>query len=109
MNHCHCPGCRKGALNATSLVLPLDALRFVCGTELVTTFEIAGEIYTAHAFCSVCGSSLPRFDVGRAIAIVPMGSFEQEVDAPADSHAEIDADAPTLPGCPAFADQGATH
>ena len=82
VDHCLCTGCQKGTVNATSLVLPLDALRFVCGTELVTTFETPGPTYVAHAFCRVCGSSLPRFDVAHGLAIVPIGSFEAE---PADA------------------------
>ena len=79
VNHCECTGCTKGRVNAnaTSLVLPLESLRFVTGTELVTTFEIPGATYVAHAFCSVCGSGLPRFDVAHGIAIVPIGSFEE--------------------------------
>ena len=43
------------------------------------TFEIPGATYVAHAFCSVCGSGLPRFDVAHGIAIVPIGSFEESV------------------------------
>jgi hypothetical protein len=78
VNQCPCAGCKKGTGNATSLVLPLDALRFVTGTELVTTFETPGPTYVAHAFCRVCGSSVPRFDVAHGIAIVPIGSFEGE-------------------------------
>ncbi len=78
VNRCPCAGCTKGAGGATSLVLPLESLRFVRGVELVTTFETPGPTYAAHAFCSVCGSSLPHFDVAHGIAIVPIGSFEPE-------------------------------
>jgi hypothetical protein len=80
VNHCHCVRCRKarGTANATNVVLPLDAVRFVRGEELLTTFRLPEAKYFAHAFCKVCGSSMPRLDPGRAIAIVPMGSFDED-------------------------------
>ena len=62
--HCHCMRCRKarGTANATNLILPLTGLRFVRGAELLTKFQLPGAQFFGHAFCRVCGSSMPRTD-----------------------------------------------
>ncbi len=80
VNHCHCSRCRKcrGTGHATNLVLPLDGFRFLKGAELVRTFKLPEAKHFAHAFCDVCGSSVPRIDESRSIVIIPMGSFDDD-------------------------------
>jgi hypothetical protein len=111
VNHCHCSRCRKvrGTANATNLVVALDGVRFVRGTELLTSFKVPDAKYFAHVFCRVCGASMPRLDEARGIAIVPMGSFDDDpgirperhifVDSKAPWH-EITDDLPRFPGPP---------
>lgn len=96
VNHCHCSRCRKarGTANATNLAVPLDGLCFVRGTELLTTFRAPGAKYFAHVFCKVCGSSMPRLDEARAIAIVPMGSFDDDPGVRPERHIFVDSKAP---------------
>jgi hypothetical protein len=94
--HCHCSRCRKarGTAHATNLVAPLDGLRFVRGADLVTTFALPGAKHFAHAFCRICGSSVPRLDEGRAIAIVPMGAFDDDPGGRPERHIFVDSRAP---------------
>lgn len=78
VNHCHCSRCRKvrGTAHATNLVVPLDGLRYTQGTDLLTAFKPPDAVTFTHVFCRTCGSSMPRLDENRSIAIVPMGSFD---------------------------------
>lgn len=66
--HCHCSRCRKwhGAAFASSVRVPLDALRVTSGEESISRYPSSPGI--DRCFCKVCGSSLftLRRDIGRA-------------------------------------------
>jgi hypothetical protein len=111
VNHCHCSRCRKvrGTANATNLVVALDGLNYVRGAELLTTYKVPEARYFTHAFCSRCGSSMPRLDVARGIAIVPMGSFDDDPGIRPTRHIFVESRAtwdeiydslPQIPGAP---------
>lgn len=111
VNHCHCSRCRKvrGTAQATNLVVALDSVRYVRGTDLLTTYKVPEAQYFTHVFCRVCGSSMPRLDESRGIAIVPMGSFDDDPVVRPTRHIfvnsrapwdEIHDDLPQLPGAP---------
>lgn len=78
--YCHCTRCRKGraAAHATNLVAPIAALRFVRGRGRVRTFKVPEARFFAQSFCADCGGKLPRLDPERGIAIVPMGSLDDD-------------------------------
>ncbi len=78
--NCHCSRCRKarGGAFATNVFYPIDAVRIVHGDELPASYKVPEARYFTTAFCSRCGSSLPRFSADRGIAIVPMGSFDDD-------------------------------
>lgn len=94
--HCHCSRCRKtrGTGHATNLIVPLDALRFVRGEELLTKYRLPEAKFYAHWFCSTCGSTLPRFDEGRGFAVVPMGAFDDDPIARPSRHIHVASKAP---------------
>jgi hypothetical protein len=96
VNHCHCSRCRKarGTGHATNLVLELDGLRFTAGEELVSVYKVPDAQYFAHAFCRSCGASMPRRDEGRGIAIIPMGSFDDDPGVRPERHIYVDSRAP---------------
>lgn len=96
VTHCHCTRCRKtrGTANATNLLLPLDGFHFVRGEELLSKYRFPEAKYFAHWFCSVCGSTMPRFDEARGIAIVPMGSFDDDPGARPGRHIHVGSKAP---------------
>jgi len=96
VTHCHCSRCRKarGTANATNLVAGIDAVRFLRGEDLLTTFKVPDAKHFTHVFCRVCGSSMPRRDEGRGIAIVPMGSFDDDPGARPGRHIFVDSKAP---------------
>ncbi len=76
--HCHCSRCRKvrGAAHASNWVTALDAVRFTRGADRVREYRHPEARYFTHAFCDGCGSSLPRLDTGRGIAVVAMGALD---------------------------------
>lgn len=77
---CHCSRCRKAASAAhvTYLATVAEGVRFTRGEEHVVTFKVPDARYFKHAFCGTCGSSLPRQDRERDLAIVPMGSLDDD-------------------------------
>ncbi len=77
---CHCSRCRKatGSAHATNLFLPADQLAWEAGQEHARTFELSTAEYWNHAFCDVCGSSLPWLTrTGRAY-VVPAGTLDED-------------------------------
>lgn len=111
VNHCHCSRCRKsrGTGHATNLVMPIAGFRFVSGEESVHSFKVPDAKFFTHAFCSVCGSTMPRVDEARGLAIIPMGSLDDDPGVRPERHIfveskaaweEIHDDLPKLPGAP---------
>jgi hypothetical protein len=111
VTHCHCSRCRKvrGTAHATNLFLPLAGLRYLRGEDLLVSYMPPGAKTFKHVFCRVCGSSMPRLDDNRQIAIVPMGSFDDDPGVRPDRHIfteskaawdEILDDLPAFPGAP---------
>lgn len=107
VQHCHCSRCRKvrGTAHATNLFVPIADLRFVRGEDQLVIYKLPDAKTFAHAFCKVCGSSMPRLDPSRALAVVPMGSFDDDPGVRAERHVFLDSRAPwdeTADGLPAF-------
>lgn len=96
VTHCHCSRCRKvrGTANATNLLVGLDGVHYVRGTDLLTTYKVPDAKHFTHVFCRVCGSSMPRFDDARGFAIVPMGAFDDDPGIRPGRHIFVDSKAP---------------
>jgi hypothetical protein len=96
VHHCHCSRCRKthGTAHATDLVVPAAGVRFTWGEELLTVFRPPGATTFAHAFCRACGSSMPRFDTARGVAIVPWGSLDEDPGVRPEWHIFVESKAP---------------
>lgn len=86
--HCHCSRCRKvrGTGHATNAVAAQGAVRYLRGEELLVRYRDPSAQHFAHVFCRVCGSSMPNVDAARGIAVIPMGSFDQQPDLQPDGH-----------------------
>jgi hypothetical protein len=58
VSHCHCSQCRKGhgAAFASYGSVPREALRLLCGAEVVSGYASSETV--RREFCSRCGSSL---------------------------------------------------
>lgn len=93
---CHCSRCRKtrGTGHATNLLVPLDGFRYLRGEELLTKYRVPEAKYFAHWFCSVCGSTMPRFDEARGFGIIPMGAFDDDPGVRPERHIHVASKAP---------------
>ncbi len=78
--NCHCGRCRKArvAPHATNMVVPIDGVRFTRGEGELASFKIPEAKFYRQVFCSTCGGKLPRLDPARELAIVPMGSLDDD-------------------------------
>jgi hypothetical protein len=87
--HCHCQRCRKatGTGHATNLFLQPGTLRWLAGADQIRTYKVPEALRFANAFCSVCGSRLPRQRPDTDAVVIPAGTLD--VDAPIKPHAHI--------------------
>jgi hypothetical protein len=111
--HCHCTRCRKtrGTSHATNLLIAIDGVRFLRGEDLVKVWKAPDAKFFTHAFCSDCGSTMPRLDQTRGFAIVPLGSFDDDPIVRPQAHIFVDSkavwdtiadDLPQIPDAPSF-------
>jgi hypothetical protein len=94
--NCHCGRCRKarGAAHASNLVTSADGVRFTRGAELLAEYKVPEARFFTHVFCRACGSSLPRIDRGRNLAVVPMGSLDDDPGIRPSMHIFVGSKAP---------------
>jgi hypothetical protein len=85
---CHCSRCRKAgsAARVSYLATSFEGVRFTRGEDRITIYAVPGARYFKHAFCKVCGSTMPRKDADRGVGIVPMGSLDDDPGARPGSH-----------------------
>ena len=95
VTHCHCSRCRKvrGTAHATNAFVALPGIRFVRGEDLLTSYKPPDALRFTHVFCRVCGSSMPRLDDSRGLAIVPMGAFDDDPGARPERHIFVESKA----------------
>ena len=94
--NCYCSRCRKAraASHASNLFVDLDGLRLTRGEDLLVTYGVPGARYFSQAFCLRCGSKLPRLDPERRLAIVPMGSLDDDPGMRPQAHIFVASKAP---------------
>ncbi len=113
-HHCHCSRCRKatGAGFASNLFFPIEAFRFSDGEDHLRSFKPPDAERFTHAFCNVCGSTLPFINKARGRVVVPMGSLDDDPDFGPRAHIFVESKAPwvaitdTLPRHPAALGSG---
>jgi hypothetical protein len=94
--NCHCSRCRKArsAAHASNLFTAADGVRFTHGEEERTIFKLPEARFFSQAFCRACGSKVPRIDRDRGIAIVPMGSLDDDPGIRPQLHIFVGSKAP---------------
>jgi hypothetical protein len=78
--NCHCGRCRRArsAAYASNLFVGSDGLRFTRGEDLLESYKVPDAQRFTHVFCRTCGSSMPRIDRDRGLAVVPMGGLDDD-------------------------------
>jgi hypothetical protein len=94
--NCYCGRCRKAraAGHASNLFVSIDGLRFTCGEDELTSYKVPEARFFTHVFCKTCGSTMPRKDEGRGIAMIPMGSFDDDPGLAPQCHIYVSDKAP---------------
>lgn len=95
-HNCHCQRCRKirGTAFAANLFVPLDGFRFTQGDESVVSYKLPDAERFTHVFCRACGSSLPFRNEARGLAVVPMGSLDEDPGLKPKAHIYVGSKAP---------------
>lgn len=77
---CHCSRCRKAraAAFAANLFVAESGIRFTRGEDLLVSFKIPEAQRFTQTFCRTCGGKLPRIDPARKLAVVPLGSLDDD-------------------------------
>ena len=79
-HNCYCSRCRKArsAAFASNLVTAADGVRFTRGADQRVGYTLPGAQRFGQVFCRTCGSPLPGIDRARDVAVVPMGSLDDD-------------------------------
>ena len=96
MYYCHCSRCRLGrsAAHASNVFFKAQGFRWTRGAELVREFALPGAQFFGTAFCSRCGSAMPRVSLERDIVNVPAGSLDTDPGIEPAAHIFVDSKAP---------------
>jgi hypothetical protein len=95
--NCHCLRCRKArsaAYAANMMIANANGVRFTRGEDQLRSFHVPGARYFEQVFCKHCGSSMPRKDSERDLAVVPMGALDDDPGVRPDHHIFVDSKAP---------------
>ena len=78
MYYCHCSRCRLGrsAAHASNAFFKAEGFRWIRGADLVRDYALPGAQFFGTAFCSRCGSEMPRVSIERGVVNVPAGSLD---------------------------------
>ena len=84
---CHCEYCRKdtGSAHAANLFSTAAILKWVSGEDQVRQFNLPATRHS-KAFCTLCGSALPRIQMNGELLVVPAGSLNSKVRIRPDAH-----------------------
>ncbi len=94
--NCHCSRCRRvrSAAHASNFFTTEDGVRFTRGEDNRSSFKPADARYFTNYFCKTCGSPVPRVDKDRHLAIVPMGTLDDDIALRPQAHIFVDSKAP---------------
>ncbi|HJQ85504.1 MAG TPA: GFA family protein [Candidatus Binatia bacterium] len=94
--NCHCSRCRRArsAAHATNLITAAAGVRFTRGTDLVASYRVPEARFFTQAFCRRCGSPMPRIDRDRDMAVVPMGTLDDDPGLRPQVHIFVGSKAP---------------
>ena len=78
--NCHCSRCRRAraAAHASNGFTAYDGLHFVKGEDQLKSYKVPGARYFSQVFCKICSSPMPKRDPERQIAVVPLGSLDDD-------------------------------
>jgi len=77
-----CPsiGCRRArsAAHTTNVFAKVEDFAFTRGEELVAQYKVPEALRFGVAFCTRCGSKVPRVSRERGIVVAPVGALDTD-------------------------------
>ena len=79
-NHCYCSRCRKasGTGHASNIILTLDSAEWRAGEDLLGSYKVPDAERFSTAFCTQCGSQMPRIRKELGFAVIPAGTLDSD-------------------------------
>jgi len=79
-HNCHCSRCRhaRAAAHASNGFTSFDGVHFLKGEDHLKSYKVPDAQFFTQTFCDVCSSIMPRLDAGRKIAVIPLGSLDDD-------------------------------
>lgn len=80
IHHCHCGRCRhaRAAAHATNGFVSGSGIRFTDGEDQLRSYKLPDARHFTQVFCGTCGSIMPRIDRERDIAVIPIGTLDDD-------------------------------
>jgi hypothetical protein len=96
IRYCHCGRCRKAraTAHAANLLTNVEGVRFLRGEEQLAEYKVPDARFFTQVFCRACGGPMPRLDPGRKLAVIPLGSLDDDPGIRAEAHIFVDSKAP---------------
>ena len=91
--NCHCSRCRRARSAAFASNL-FASVTYTRGEEWLASYTLPGAPRFSYAFCTVCGSGLPRADRPGAVVGIPMGSLDDDPGLYPGAHIFVGSKAP---------------
>jgi hypothetical protein len=79
-HNCHCSRCRyaRSAAHASNGFTSFDAVDIVTGAGHLKMYKVPDARFFTQAFCDICSSAMPRLDSERGVAVIPLGSLDDD-------------------------------
>ena len=86
--NCHCQRCRRARAAAftTNGFTSDQGVKYVRGEQHLASYKVPSAKYFTQVFCDICGSGMPRIDNNRHLAVVPLGSLDDDPGQIAKDH-----------------------
>lgn len=96
MYNCHCSRCRRGrsAAHTTNLFTDPEDFEFTRGAELIAEYKVPEAQRFTVAFCTRCGSDVPRYFKERGMVNVPAGTLDTDPGIRPQAHIFVASKAP---------------
>ena len=79
-HNCYCTRCRRAraAAHASNGFTDFDGVLFIKGEDRLKTYKLPDAQFFTQVFCEICGSKMPRLDPARNLAVIPLGSLDDD-------------------------------
>ena len=79
-HNCYCTRCRRAcaAAHASNGFTDFDGVVFIKGKDQLKTYKLPEAQFFTQVFCEICGSKIPRLDPDRNLAVIPLGSLDDD-------------------------------